>query len=80
MEFQLNIGWDDQELIKKLLQVEFQILNLPVSAARTSFNTLIGHSFRLLCVGLILCLLSNGVSFWKYNSDGRNIACGELFF
>lgn len=27
-----------------------------------------------------LCLLRSGVSFWKYNSDGRGITGGGVFF
>lgn len=50
-----------------------------MSSARTSFNACNGHSLRLLCVALILCLLSRGVNFWKYSSDGRGIACGGEF-
>lgn len=52
---------------------------IPVSSARTCLSTSKGHSLRLLCVAFRLCLLRSGVSFWKYSSDGRGIACGGVF-
>lgn len=63
-----------------MMMITMNGIKLPVSSARTSFNTCKGHSLRLLCVALILCLFNKGVNFWKYNSDGLAIDWGGVFF
>lgn len=72
-----NVNTQLLQLICLMMSLIF--IGIPVSSARTSFSTCKGHSFRLLCVAFMLCLLRSGVNFWKYNSDGRGITCGGVF-